>query len=311
MGKKITMTEVVSRDGLQIEPNFIETEYKISLIKRLMDAGVKRFEVTSFVHPKYVPQMSDAEEVMRGLRDRPDDVTFCTLALNEKGVERAISAGTDEINFTFSLSETHNGKNSRRSVSESLENIKSLVKRADEVNIPVNVGIATGFGCPFEGIYSPDRLIPVVTQLTDWGITSILLADTTGMAHPNQVKQTCQLIIEQFPGVRLQLHLHNTRGMGAANVVAGIEAGVTQFDSSLAGIGGCPFAPGASGNICTEDIVHMLHLMGYETNMNIDKLLLISRNLEEKLGKSLPGQLMKAGKSTDLHSKEWQAVTSK
>jgi hydroxymethylglutaryl-CoA lyase len=311
MGKKITMTEVVSRDGLQIEPKFIETEYKISLIKNLMDAGVKRFEVTSFVHPKYVPQMSDAEEVMRGLRDRPDDVTFCTLALNEKGVERAISAGTDEINFTFSLSETHNGKNSRRSVSESLENIKSLVRRADEVNVPINVGIATVFGCPFEGIYSPDRLIPVVTQLTDWGITSILLADTTGMAHPNQVKQTCQLILERFPGVTLQLHLHNTRGMGAANVLAGIEAGVTQFDSSLAGIGGCPFAPGASGNICTEDIVHMLHLMGYETNMDIDKLLLISRNLEEKLGKSLPGQLMKAGKSTDLHSKEWQAVTSK
>ncbi|MEH7123437.1 hydroxymethylglutaryl-CoA lyase [Bacillus sp. JJ1532] len=306
MRKQITMTEVVTRDGFQIEPGFIETEYKISLIRRLMEAGVKRFEVTSFVHPKYVPQMSDAEDVMQGLSDRPSDVVFCTLALNEKGVDRAIAAGTDEINFTFSVSETHNRKNSRRSVSESLENIRFLIRRAEEERIPINVGIATSFGCPFEGFYKPERVLPLIERLTDWGINSIMLADTTGMAHPLQVRETCQKVLEQFPDVTLQLHLHDTRGMGAANVMAGLEAGVTRFDSSLAGIGGCPFAPGASGNICTEDIVHMLDLMGYETEMNIDQLITIAKELEGKLGKTLPGQIMKAGKSSDLHSKEWQ-----
>ncbi|KAB2330832.1 hydroxymethylglutaryl-CoA lyase [Cytobacillus depressus] len=306
MRKQVTMTEVVTRDGFQIEPGFIETEYKISLIRRLIEAGVKRLEVTSFVHPIYVPQMKDAEAVMCGLSDRPNDVTFCTLALNEKGVERAIAAGTDEINFTFSVSETHNRKNSRRSVSESLDNIRFLIRRAEEEKIPINVGIATSFGCPFEGIYKPERVIPLIERLTDWGINSIILADTTGMAHPLQVKETCQQVLKQFPNLTLHLHLHNTRGMGAANVMAGLEAGVTRFDSSLAGIGGCPFAPGASGNICTEDIVHMLELMGYETEMNIDKLITLAKELEGKLEKTLPGQIMKAGKSSDLHSNEWQ-----
>jgi hydroxymethylglutaryl-CoA lyase len=306
MTQRIEMTEVVTRDGLQIEPVFIETEYKIALIQRLMDAGIRRFEVTSFVHPKYVPQMRDAEDVLRGLKDRPDHVTFCALALNEKGVDRAIAAGTDEINFVFSVSETHNLKNSRRSVQESLDNIKALVKRAEQEKMAVNVGMATSFGCPFEGLYKPDRILQLLEQLTEWGVTSVMLADTTGMANPRQIKETCQQVMGRFPKLTLQLHLHNTRGMGAANLIAGLDAGVTRFDSSLAGIGGCPFAPGATGNICTEDIVHMLHLMGYETGIEIDHLLPIAKELEGKLGRSFPGQIMKAGKSTDYYPKDWQ-----
>ncbi|MCS0669982.1 hydroxymethylglutaryl-CoA lyase [Cytobacillus firmus] len=306
MKKNITITEVVTRDGLQIEPMIVETEYKISMVKRLIESGIKRIEVTSFVHPKYVPQMSDAEAVMKGLTDRPEDVALCTLALNERGVERAITAGTDEINFTFSASETHNQKNARRSVAESLNNINSLIRRAEEVKLPVNIGIATSFGCPFEGIYKTERILELVRQLTDMGVQSVLLADTTGMAHPRQIRETCSQVLDQFPEIKLQLHLHNTRGMGAANVLAGIEAGVTHFDSSLAGIGGCPFAPGASGNICTEDVVHMLELMGYETGIDIDKMILAARDLEKKLNKQLPGQVMKAGKSVDLHSIDWQ-----
>jgi hydroxymethylglutaryl-CoA lyase len=308
MSANITITEVVTRDGLQIEPEFVETEYKLSLVKRLIEAGVKRLEVTSFVNPKFVPQMRDAEEVMKGLQNRPKDVTLCTLALNEKGVERAISAGTDEVNFTFSASETHNQKNARRSVAESLDNIKLLISRAEQVRIPVNIGIATSFGCPFEGVYKPERVLHLVEQLTNWGINSIILADTTGMAHPNQILDTCSRIREKFSGLRLHLHLHNTRGMGAANLLAGIKAGVTNFDSSLGGIGGCPFAPGASGNICTEDMVHMLQLMGHKTTIDIDKLISIARDLQNKLNKPLPGQVMKAGKSIDLHSKDWQPI---
>ncbi|PWW32375.1 hydroxymethylglutaryl-CoA lyase [Cytobacillus oceanisediminis] len=307
MNRQISLTEVVTRDGFQIEPGFIETEYKIDIIKRLIKTGIKRIEVTSFVHPKYVPQMRDAEAVFQGIaEDKPSDVKFISLALNERGIERAVAARTDEINFAFSASEAHNMKNTQRTVAESLKNIKTLVKSAERENVSVNVGIATSFGCPFEGMYQPEKVLNVVQKVIDMGISSVILADTTGMAHPKQVRETCQQVLDQFPQLNLQLHLHNTRGMGAANLLAGIDAGVTQFDSSVAGIGGCPFAPNASGNICTEDIVHMLHLMGYETNINIDPLLLIARELEIKLGRALPGQVMKAGKSTDLHSADWQ-----
>lgn len=298
----VEITEVVTRDGLQIEEVMEDTAYKIRLIEQLMNAGVKRIEVTSFVHPQYVPQMKDAEEIFRGL-SRREGVTFCALALNEKGVERAEAAGADEINYVFSVSETHNRKNSRRTVAESLSYAETLIKNC---KIPVNIGLATSFGCPFEGLYPPERVLELVEKLAGYGATSITLADTTGMANPRQVKETCQLVIDRWPEIRFHLHLHNTRGMGAANLLAGLEAGVFLFDSSLGGLGGCPFAPGAAGNICTEDMVHMLHLMGYATGIDLDALLPLARDLERKLGHPLPGQVMKAGKSTDLFPSDWQ-----
>lgn len=301
----ITITDVVTRDGLQIEPKILSTDVKVAIIEKLIAAGVKRFEVASFVHPKYVPQMADAEEVFKRLGKR-DGVIFTALTLNERGVDRAIQAGVDELNFVFSVSETHNRKNTRQSVESSIRNIQSLVKKAGDHQIPVNIALATSFGCPFEGLYEPDRVLVLIERLIDLGVTSFTLADTTGMANPKQVKEACEQVLQHWSDIKLQLHLHNTRGMGAANVIAGIQAGVTNFDSSLGGIGGCPFAPGATGNICTEDIVHMLDLMGYETGLDIDQLIATAKYLEKELGRTIPGQIMKAGKSTDLHPSDWE-----
>lgn len=297
--EEVMLTEVVTRDGFQNEPGFIETETKVDLIRELIGAGVRRFEVASFVSPKRVPQMRDADEVFRRL-GRDSRVSFCALVLNRKGVERALKAGADEINFVFSLSETHNRKNSGRSLSESLELASSLSGELRGITA-FNVAIATGFGCPYEGVFDADSLLRVMDVLVNRGVSSFVIADTTGMAHPKQVKETCKKVLKEWPELRLQLHLHNTRGMGAANVVAGLEAGVRWFDTALSGIGGCPFAPGATGNVCTEDIAHMLEMMGYTTGIDLDALIRISRQLERRLGRELPGQVMKAGKSTDLH----------
>ncbi|HET7627737.1 MAG TPA: hydroxymethylglutaryl-CoA lyase [Bacillales bacterium] len=300
MKRSITVTEVVTRDGFQIEPEWIDTERKIALVHDLIAAGVRRFELSSFVHPVLVPNMKDAEELFAAFQ-RVDDVVFCGLVLNEKGAERALAAKVDEINYVFSASETHNRKNSRQSVQQSLTFALRLAEMSKQANIPLNVGLATSFGCPFEGVYSAQKLWPLLEPLAAAGIRSICLADTTGMAHPLQIKETCRQILQRWPHLLLQLHLHNTRGMGLANALAGIEAGVTHFDSSLAGLGGCPFAPGASGNICSEDFVHMLHLCGYETGIDLDRLIACARGLEKQMGRTLPGQVMKAGKTDDLH----------
>lgn len=294
---KITINEVVTRDGFQLENKIPSIAYKLNLINDLIDAGIKKFELTSFVHPKYVPQMADADELLEKVQRR-SDVTFSGLALNEKGVERARKAKVDELNLVFSISETHNRKNANKTVSESMDFVKKIMK--DE-SLPVNVAISTAFGCPFEGLYKMEQLFPVIESMMEYNPNSIVLADTTGMADPRQVEETCYSVKSKWPSLKLGLHLHNTRGMGLANVLAGIRGGVTDFDSALGGIGGCPFAPGATGNICTEDTVHMLEQMGYETGINIDKLIAASKGLEKELEKTLPGQIMKAGKTTDIH----------
>ncbi|WLD94541.1 hydroxymethylglutaryl-CoA lyase [Alkalihalobacillus sp. AL-G] len=293
---KININEVVTRDGLQIEKKIPSTKFKVNLIDQLMDAGVKRFELTSFVHPKYVPQMADAEDLFSEI-DRRSDVVLSALVLNDRGVKRAKRTPVDELNITFSLSETHNRKNANSTVSESIQ----LVRNVLQETIPVNVCIGTAFGCPFEGLYETEQLIPVIESVVEYNPNSISLGDTTGMANPRQVEETCYLIRSKWPEIKLGLHLHNSRGMGLANVLAGIRAGVHDFDTALGGIGGCPFAPGATGNICTEDTVHMLEQMGYETGIVVDKLIQAAKGLEQELGKSLPGQIMKSGKSTATH----------
>lgn len=301
---KIDVFEVITRDGFQIEPEFIPTEQKVQLINELSRTGVKKIEVSSFVSPKWVPQLRDAEEVFKRI-ERNNDVTYTALVPNIKGVERAIQAQVDEINLVMSVSETHNKANIGRTTEQSLQGFKEIMANIQHTNIKVNGSLATSFGCPFEGELKTDRVLSLLENYLASGMDSITFADTTGMAHPRQVKELMSIVVEKYPTVPITLHFHNTRGMGLANVIAGMEAGVHQYDAALGGLGGCPFAPGATGNICTEDLVHMLHAMGYETGIDLDKLIYLSNELANNIVKrEVPGQVVKSGKITDLHELE-------
>lgn len=297
---RLFIHEVVTRDGFQMEPNFVPTEKKIELINDLSEAGLAKIEITSFVSPKAVPMLADAEAVSAGIRRRRD-VKYVALIANVKGVERAIAAKVDEVVLVVSVSETHNRANVRRSVAGSFDGFKEILSALSGTGIGVSAGMATTFGCPFEGFQSTDRILEVIHRYVDLGVINLGLADTTGMANPKQVLEISQLAKSKFPQVEFALHFHNTRGMGLANVVSGLQAGIRRYESSLGGLGGCPFAPGATGNICTEDLVHMLEAMGYDTGVDLDKLLAASRKLRQIVGHELPGQVVKAGRSLELH----------
>jgi len=296
----VKVSEVVTRDGFQSEAQTIPTDQKVGLINKLSTTGLRRIEITSFVHPRFVPQLADAEEVYRRI-ERPTGVEFIALVPNLKGAERAVACGVKEINVVFSASEAHNRSNVRMSVAESLENVGKIVELAREYGIKVNGALATAFGCPFEGAVTVQQVMRLVKEYLAMGVASVSFADTTGMANPKQVYDLVSRILDRWPDQEFSLHFHNTRGTGLANVVAGLQAGITSYDASLGGLGGCPFAPGAMGNICTEDLVHMLHEMGIKTGIDLDKLIAVARYLQELLGRPLPGQVMKAGKVSDLH----------
>ena len=292
--------EVVARDGLQIEPQFVPTEQKIELIDALSDTGLAKIEVTSFVSPKAVPNLRDAETVMANIKRKPS-VKYVALIANLKGAERAIAARADEVNLVVSVSETHNRANVRRSTDASFEGFGEIMRELERTGISVAGALSTAFGCPFEGGQSSGRVLQFVGRYVELGVRSVTLADTTGMGHPKQVLDLCAAVRERWPELELALHFHNTRGMGLANVLSGLAAGVQRYEACLGGLGGCPFAPGATGNICTEDLVHMLECMGYTTGVNLDKLLAASKRLGEIVSHELPGQVAKAGKTTDLH----------
>ncbi len=297
----IHIQEVIPRDGFQIEKNFVPTKEKINLINQLSQCGLSKIEVTSFVSPKAVPNLQDAEEVVTSINRNPT-VTYAALIANVRGAERAIAATIDEVNLVMSASATHNKKNVNRTHEESLDSFQEIMNQVDGTGIHVNGSVATSFGCPFEGEIAEDAVQHFIENYLAIGMNSITLADTTGMANPIQVKQLVKKVNDQIGDIPLTLHFHNTRGMGLANVVAALEAGATRFDASLGGIGGCPFAPGATGNICTEDLVHMLEEMGYKTNVHLDQLIERSKGLPELLGREdIPGQIVKSGKVTDLH----------
>lgn len=291
---KITICEVGTRDGFQIEADFIPTEVKVEVVNRLSEAGLPEIEVTSFVHPKAVPQLKDAEAVMRRIERRPGTL-YAALVPNERGAIRAIEAGVDQINTVLSASESHNLANVNMTVDESLGKLEAVVRAAQQAAIPVHGGISTAFGCPFETHVELDRLAYIVTRLVGFGVHGISLADTTGMANPIQVKQILHHLMPKFPTVIWHLHTHNTRAMAIPNVLAAIDCGVTHFDASLGGLGGCPFAPGATGNVCTEDLVHCLHAMGYDTGIDLERLVATAHRVQEIIGRTLPGQIMKAG----------------
>lgn len=296
LAERVTICEVGPRDGFQIEPGFIPTEQKIEAIDLLSAAGLLRIEATSFVHPKAVPQLRDAEQVMAKIRRRPG-TRYAALVPNDKGAVRAVDAGVDEIHTVVSASESHNLANVNMTVAESIEKLRAVMQVAARARVAVACGISTSFGCPFEGEVPLARLESVVARLVDIGAPAIGLADTTGMANPRQVASVLEHLMPRFPGIEWTLHTHDTRAMAIPNILAAMECGVTHVDASIGGLGGCPFAPGASGNVCTEDLVHCLHAMGVATGIDLEALLAASRRVQEIVGRPLPGQIVKAGKS--------------
>ncbi|PYM15581.1 MAG: hydroxymethylglutaryl-CoA lyase [Candidatus Rokuibacteriota bacterium] len=292
--ERVTICEVGTRDGFQIEPDFIPTERKIEVVDLLSEAGVPRIEVTSFVHPKAVPQLRDAEQVMAHIRRRPGTL-YAALVPNDKGASRAVDAGVDRIHTVVSASESHNLANVNMTIDESLAKLEAVMTIAERARVPVGCGISTSFGCPFEGDVPLAQLERVVGRLVGMGARAIGLADTTGMANPRQVGRVLDHLMPRFPGIEWTLHTHDTRAMAIPNILAAIERGVTNFDASIGGLGGCPFAPGASGNVCSEDLVHCLSAMDVATGIDLDRLLATSRRVQDIVGRTLPGQIVKAG----------------
>ncbi|WP_110948695.1 hydroxymethylglutaryl-CoA lyase [Pseudomonas bohemica] len=298
--ERLIVQEVSPRDGLQIEPTWVETADKIDLINQLSLAGFSRLEAGSFVSPKAIPALRDGDEVFRGIERQPG-VIYVALIPNLKGAQRAIDAGADELNLVMSASQTHNLANMRMRCEQSLSGFGEIVSLVSGSSLSLNGSIATTFGCPFEGKIDEDRVLQIVDAYLELGMQGITLADTTGMANPRQVYGLVQRVLTRVPASALTLHFHNTRGLGLSNVLAAYEAGARRFDASLGGLGGCPFAPGASGNICTEDLVNLCDEMGLETGIDLPHLLTLSRRLPALLGHEMPGQVAKAGRNCDLH----------
>lgn len=291
---RVSITEVGLRDGLQMESRFVPTEKKLELLHALIDAGVRRFEATSFVSPRAVPQLADAADLLR-LVKRRSDVTLAALAPNAKGIERAIEARADEVVVFISASETHNRKNLNRSRERSLEDMRQAAELVRGTGIHLHAAIAVAFGCPFEGDVPLGDIERLASAFTELGFNGITLGDTTGMATPRLVRERVEMLQRKLPQLPVTLHFHNTRGIGLVNLVEGLECGVDSFESSLGGIGGCPFAPGATGNICTEDTVHLLRELGVETGIDLGALCAVARAFERLLDHPLPGQVMHAG----------------
>jgi isopropylmalate/homocitrate/citramalate synthase len=289
---KVTICDVGPRDGLQNQPKILEPSTRAELVNRLAGAGLPRIEACSFVNPARVPQMAGAEEVVEGI-DRVEGVTYAGLALNELGYERLASAGLDEVHFAFAATETFNQRNQNASVDESVHAAKRIVDRAHADGIRATVTIGVSFGCPFEGAVDPAKVRSLAEQLSVGGADEIVFADTIGVGVPRQVEQ---LVSEGVKlGKPVGVHLHNTRNTGFVNAYAAIDAGATVLDASVGGIGGCPFAPRATGNISTEDLVYMLHGEGIETGIDLDELISVAEWLEGVLERQLEGQIYRAG----------------
>ena len=297
---RIFMQEVAPRDGFQAESVFIPTVDKVALVDALSGTGLAKIEVTSFVSQKAIPALADATAVMAAIRRVPG-VEYTALVPNVKGAERAIECRLDEMNLVMSVSETHNLANLRMLPAQSFRQLSEVVRLAHEAGPAVNVSLSCAFGCPMEGDVPAATTLAWAEHFIDLGVRGITLCDTTGMAYPTQVRELYEAFTRRWPGTQLTLHFHNTRGMGCANIFAAAEAGARRFDASLGGLGGCPYAPGATGNVCTEDAVHMLELCGYDTGVSFDALVACSRELPRLVGHEVPGQVAKAGARLKLH----------
>lgn len=291
---RIELVEVSPRDGLQSEPNVLPTEQKAALIARAVDAGVRRLEVTSFVHPKRVPQMADAEALMK-LLPRVSGVSYIGLVLNQRGFDRAVAAGVDEINMPVVASNTYNQRNQGVSTAQSIEDWSAIAAQAHQSGVRPGVTISAAFGCPFEGVVEQDRVIEIAEQVAEADPFEISLADSIGVAAPAEVTTLIERMKALLPDTPIRCHFHNTRNTGLANAFAAAQAGAAALDASIGGIGGCPFAPAATGNIPTDDLLYMLHRAGVETGVELDRIIAISSWLQDVLMHDVPAMLPKAG----------------
>jgi hydroxymethylglutaryl-CoA lyase len=292
--QRVELIEVSPRDGLQNEPEVLSTDDKIALIGRAAAAGAKRIEATSFVNPRRVPQMADAEAVMAGL-PRPAGVSYIGLVLNRRGFDRALAARCDEVNYAVVATDTFSRRNQGATTEEGLKLHDEICAAARAANIPYTVTIAATFGCPFEGEVPETRIADIARRLAVGRPDEIALADTIGVAAPTAVTRLIAAVRDAAPGIPLRVHFHNTRNTGIANVYAAVEAGVTAIDASIGGIGGCPFAPAATGNVASEDVIYMLERMGVRTGVNLPALIETAKWLEGRLGRPVPAMLSRAG----------------
>lgn len=290
----IEINEVAPRDGLQIEARFVPTDEKVRWIDALSSTGLKRIEATSFTSPKAIPNLRDAAEVVTAIQ-RYQEVDVTALVPNLKGAQRALDCKVDEINLVMSASASHSQVNLRMTPEQSLAQFTRIMEATQGSGIFINASLSTSFGCPFDGEVPPARVVELVDQLIKRGIQGITLCDTTGMANPIQVHRLCLTVLDRWPETPFTVHFHNTRGMGLANALAAWQAGIYRFDGSLGGLGGCPFAPGATGNVCTEDLVHMFEAMGISTGVDLQALLNVAATLPDLVGHEVSGQVVKAG----------------
>jgi hydroxymethylglutaryl-CoA lyase len=292
--KRIHFNEVVTRDGFQMEPQFVPTDTKAALIDALSECGYAKIEATSFTSAKAIPMLRDAEEVMGRIRRVPG-VEYAVLVPNLRGAERALESRADELNLVMSASESHNQANLRMVRQQSIAALSEVI-RVVEGRAAINVSLSTAFGCPMEGHVPAGEVVGLAERFAGLGVRGITVCDTTGMAHPGQVSVMCETLQQRLPSsLQLTLHFHNTRGMGLANVLAAVQSGIVRFDGSLGGLGGCPYAPGACGNIASEDAIHMLKAMGHDVGVDLDRLLGIARRLPTIVGHEVPAQVSKAG----------------
>ena len=278
------------RDGLQIESQIFTLEQKVELFNLLKSAGVKRIQVGSFVHPKIVPQMADTDELIRRL-GRQHGTVISALILNDKGLDRALACGIPHVSMSVSVSDTHSRHNARRPAAEALDQMVELITHALAQGLKVRAGLQSAFGCVYEGAISEDAVLAAAERVVATGVEEINLADSTGMANPQAIKSLVRLVAKHFPDTRISLHLHDTRGMGIANMVSGYEAGVRIFDVCAGGLGGCPFIRGAAGNVPTEDSVNLFESMGIDTGIDLKKIVEAVSFLESALSRSLPGRM--------------------
>jgi hydroxymethylglutaryl-CoA lyase len=297
--KRVTICEVGPRDGLQQEKTIIPTAAKVDIINRVAVSGVAVIEIGSFVHPKAVPQMADSDEVARQIKKVPG-VQYRPFLTNLKGVERALACGLERIKLSHAASESHNLSNFNQSIAETVKGFEACVELACKHKAILSGALTVAFGCPFEGRVPLENIKTHVRRFRDFGIYELSLADTTGMANPSQVYDMMADLVQTFPDVKWILHMHDTRGMALANILAAMQAGVSWFDASFSGLGGCPYAPGASGNVATEDLVHMLHEMGIETGINLDQAIETAKLARALVGHETDSRILKAGKVSDL-----------
>ncbi|MGE0785290.1 MAG: hydroxymethylglutaryl-CoA lyase [Sandaracinaceae bacterium] len=291
---EVSVYEVSPRDGLQNEAVTVPTTRKVRLIEALCASGLKRVEVTSFVSPKWVPQLADGDEVAR-ITPRPEGVTFSALCPNARGLERAISAGIEEIAVFVSASETHNLKNVNKTVRATLDGFKDVIGPAATAGLRVRGYVSTVWGCPYEGEIDTRRAIEITRELLEQGCYQVSISDTIGVGTPVQTKRILQMFLAELDSPQLSMHMHDTRGTALSNIVVGLEMGIRTFDASVGGLGGCPYAPGAAGNVATEDLVYMLHGMGIGTGVDLDKLVLAGQVAAAVVGHELPGKVHRAG----------------